>query len=130
MPRPRNVARSCIALSALLATGAMAGAPLLSAASAPGSKANPVKAKAASGTKGYLPNTLTVAPGQKVWFTSVDHLPHTATSYKESKGKPVFSNAPSAGTFSIKAPKKAGTYRYFCLVHPYQKGTLVVRAKG
>jgi plastocyanin len=127
MSRPRTLARTCLAASVVLAAGAVAGAPLLSAAGAPGSAANPVKAKAASGRKGYLPNTLVVKPGRKVWFVSVDHLPHTATSVKRVKGKPVFDNSPSAGTFSIRAPRTVGTYRYFCLVHPYQKGVLVVR---
>ena len=126
MTRPRTVARTCLAASIVLAAGAAAGAPLLSAAGAPGTAANPVKAKAAA-RNGYVPVRLVVRPRQKVWFVSVDRLPHTATAYKRVKGKPVFDNAPSAGTFTIRAPKAAGTYRYFCLVHPYQKGVLEVR---
>lgn len=121
----RTLARSCVALT-LLAAGAAAGAGALSGAAAPGTAANPVKAKAAA-VNGYLPVRLVVRPRQKVWFVSIDHLPHTATSYRRLRGKPVFDNAPSAGTFAIRAPRAAGTYRYFCLVHPYQKGVLVVR---
>lgn len=127
MTRSRTMTRACLAASAVLAAGAAAGAPLLSAAGAPGSAANPVKAKAAGGRKGYAPNTLVVRPRQKVWFVSVDHLPHTATAVLRVKGTPVFDVAPNAGTFSITAPRKPGTYKYFCLVHPYQTGVLVVK---
>lgn len=148
MSQSRKVSRSCAALTLVLA-GAALGAATLSGsdasasasgasvfggpddarAAAPGSAANPVKAKAAA-RGGYVPARLVVRPRQTVWFTSVDRLVHTATAYKRVRGKPVFDNPPSAGVFKIRAPKAAGTYRYFCLVHPYQKGLLVVRAAG
>ncbi len=96
-------------------------------AAAPGTRANPVKAKAAV-RDGYVPRRLVVAPRQTVWFVSVDRLVHTSTSYKVVRGKPVFDNLPSAGLYRIRAPRTAGTYPYYCLVHPYQRGVLVVRA--
>ena len=142
MTQSRTVVRSCVAL-ALVLSGAGQGLAALSGSdapagpsrpaaaeqdrAAPGTAANPVKAKAAV-KGGYVPTRLVVRPRQKVWFISVDRLVHTATAYKRVRGKPVFDNPPSAGVFTIRAPKAAGTYRYFCLVHPYQKGVLVVRA--
>ena len=142
MPQSRTVVRSCVALTLVLGGAAQGLAalsgpdapagPARSAAAeqgraAPGTAANPVKAKAAV-KDGYVPTRLVVRPRQKVWFISVDRLVHTATSYKRVRGKPVFDNLPSAGVFTIRAPKTPGTYKYFCLVHPYQKGVLVVRA--
>lgn len=142
MPQSRTVVRSCVALTLVLAgagqglaalsgSDAPAGPARTAAAeqgrAAPGTAANPVKAKAAV-KGGYVPTRLVVRPRQKVWFVSVDRLVHTATAYKRVRGKPLFDNPPSAGVFTIRAPKAAGTYPYFCLVHPYQKGVLVVRA--
>jgi plastocyanin len=142
MPQSRTLVSSCLALALVLA-GAGQGLAVLSDSDATagparpaaadqgrtapaGSAANPVRAKAAA-RGGYLPARLVVRPRQKVWFVSVDRLVHTATAYKRVAGKPVFDNPPSAGVFTIRAPKAAGTYPYFCLVHPYQKGVLVVR---
>jgi plastocyanin len=96
-------------------------------ASSAGTRTNPVKAKAAV-RLGYDPQTLVVPPGALVYFTSVDRLPHTATAYKAIGGRPAFaSGPPSAGTFTIRAPRVPGSYRYFCLVHPYQRGLLKVK---
>lgn len=144
MTPSRAVVRSLIALTVVPA-GAVQGMAALSGpepaahparsgtaiphAAAPGTAANPVKAKATV-KNGYVPMRLVVRPRQKVWFVSVDRLPHTATANKRVKGRPVFDNVPSAGTFTIRAPKAAGAYAYFCLVHPYQKGVLVVRRPG
>jgi plastocyanin len=144
MPQARTVARSCVALALSLAGAGQALAVLSGSGTpagqgrstateqgrpAPGTAANPVKAKDAA-KNGYVPTRLVVRPRQKVWFISVDRLVHTATAYKRVRGKPIFDNPPSAGVFTIRAPKAVGIYRYFCLVHPYQKGVLVVRARA
>ena len=114
---------SAAAVAAAIATAA---SPAL-ARTAPGTKANPVKAHA-SGSPGFVPVRLVVKPGAVVWFRSTDGAPHTATAVRKVRGKPIFtSGAPSTGRFRIVAPKKAGTYAFFCMVHTFMKGTLVVR---
>jgi plastocyanin len=107
-------------LAGALLAGPALGAPV-------GSKANPVKAKAAK-VLGFNPAKVTVKPGAIVYFKSVDRQFHNAQSRKMVGGKPVFTAPVSKGTFSIKAPKKPGIYPYFCVVHStLQKGTLIVR---
>jgi plastocyanin len=118
----RAIVPSLIAAS--LAGGLLA-AP---AAAAPvGSKANPIKAKAAK-VLGFNPAKVIVKPGALVYFRSVDRKFHNAQSRKLVRGKPVFTATVSSGVFSIRAPKTPGTYAYFCAVHSaIQKGTLIVR---
>jgi plastocyanin len=120
---PRAIVPSLVAAS--LAAGLLAG-PALGAPV--GSKANPIKAKAAK-AKGFNPPKVIVKPGALVWFKSVDGMFHNAQSVKTVNGKPVFTTTVSSGTFKIKAPKKPGTYPYFCIVHKGlgQKGVLVVK---
>ena len=122
MRHPRAIVPTLAAAS--LAVGLLAG-PALGAPV--GSKANPIKAKAVK--NGFNPNKVTVKPGAVVWFKSVDGMFHNAQSVKMVKGKPVFTATVSSGTFSIKAPKKPGTYPYYCVVHKGlgQKGVLVVK---
>ena len=113
-------AAAAAAAVAAVASPAMAKSPV-------GSRANPVKAQASS-SHGFVPKKLIVRPGAVVWFRSTDGAPHTATAVRNVRGKPLFTSGPSStGTFKIRAPKRKGTYAYFCLVHPFMKGTLVVK---
>jgi plastocyanin len=110
-----------VSLAGALLAGPALGAPV-------GSKANPIKAKAAK-VLGFTPARVTVKPGALVYFKSVDKMFHNAQSNKMVRGKPVFMSTVSQGTFFIKAPKAPGTYPYFCVVHKGlgQKGVLIVR---
>ena len=123
MRHPRAIVPSLVAasLAGALLAGPALGAPV-------GSKANPIKAKAAK-VRGFNPAKVIVRPGALVYFKSVDGQFHNAQSVKMVRGKPVFTNTVSNGTFFIKAPKKPGTYPYYCIVHKSvgQKGTLIVR---
>jgi plastocyanin len=113
-------------LAAVAAVAASVAAPAL-AGPAPGTRANPVKAHSSS-RPGFVPVKLVVKPGAVVWFRTTDGAPHTATAVRKVRGRPIFtSGAPSTGRFKIVAPKKAGTYAYFCVVHTFMKGTLIVR---
>jgi plastocyanin len=113
----------CLVAASL--SGGLLAAPALGAPI--GSKANPVKAKAAK-VKGFNPPVLIVKPGAVVWFRSVDHQFHNAQARKTVRGKPVFTAPVSNGTFSIRAPKAPGKYAYYCAVHSsIQHGTLIVR---
>jgi plastocyanin len=121
--QPRAIVPSLVAasLAGALLAGPALGAPV-------GSKANPIKAKAAK-VLGFNPARVTVKPGALVYFKSVDRLFHNAQSNKVVRGKPVFTTTVSKGIFFIKAPKTPGVYPYYCVVHKSlgQKGTLIVR---
>ena len=73
----------------------------------------------------YVPQKLTVAVGTKVTWTNADDVPHTATSMDDPQ---TFDSGPvdTDETFSFTFTK-AGTYSYYCKVHPHMKGTIVVQ---
>jgi plastocyanin len=73
----------------------------------------------------YAPATLTVAPGAKVTWINHDDVPHTVTS----STKPRLLESPTLDTddqFSF-VFEKAGTYDYFCAVHPKMTGRIIVK---
>lgn len=71
----------------------------------------------------YGPASLTVPVGTTVKFTNQDSTPHTATS-KDPGG---FESGPidTGKTGTIKL-EEAGTFTYFCVFHPFMKGTITV----
>src|SRR5437867_12632451 len=71
----------------------------------------------------YGPSMLTVPVGTTVTWVNHDEEPHTVTS-----GTGAFSSAGLVNddTF-VQTFTKPGTYQYFCSIHPYMKGTLVVK---
>lgn len=72
----------------------------------------------------YVPASLTVTAGESVTFKNEDDDAHTVTAIDgafDSKG--LDTNAAWRYTFS-----RPGTYRYFCELHPFMKGTIVVKA--
>ena len=108
------------------AAAALVAAPA-AAAARPGSRAAPIRSQAVP-DRGFLPARVVVAPGARVFFRNVDHLPHTATALTLLGGRPAFaSGKPTRGGFSIIAPRRPGTYDYICAVHGFMQGTLVVR---
>src|ERR1700723_1555250 len=73
----------------------------------------------------FSPATLTVAAGTTVTWTNRDDIPHTVVSTddpKVFKSKVLDTDEKFTFTFS-----KAGTYPYFCSVHPKMTGTVVVK---
>lgn len=78
---------------------------------------------------GFAPKTLTVAAGTRVVWRNRTSQPHTVTA---SGDRPYFSSgvkrliaAGHSWSFTFKKP---GRYPYYCIVHPFMKGTIVVRA--
>ena len=71
----------------------------------------------------YAPSMLTVPVGTTVTWVNRDEEPHTVTSATGA-----FSSAGLVNddTF-VQTFTKPGTYQYFCAIHPYMKGTLVVK---
>ncbi len=73
----------------------------------------------------FEPPTLTVAVGTVVTWTNHDPQPHTATSRTVG----VFDTGPLAQNQSESVVlNEAGTYNYFCAIHPDMEGTITVTA--
>ncbi len=71
----------------------------------------------------FGPTTLTVPVGTTVTWTNHDDIPHTVVSIDEAfKSKVLDTDENFSFTFS-----KAGTYPYFCSIHPKMTGKLVVQ---
>ncbi len=79
-------------------------------------------------TECYTPSTVTIAAGGTVTFSNTDTAPHTSTSGSAADGPDgvfdtslIMANASYSVTLS-----DAGTYTYFCMVHPWMEGTIIV----
>ena len=72
----------------------------------------------------YEPASITVTRGTTVVFTNRDSTPHTATS-KESGG--FESGSIDTGETGKITLEKTGTFAYYCVFHPFMKGTIVVK---
>ena len=74
----------------------------------------------------FSPDSLTVAPGTVVTVKNEDSVTHTLTDKTDQK---LFNTGPVGPdqTKTFKAPAKAGSYAFFCTIHQYMTGTLVVR---
>jgi plastocyanin len=71
----------------------------------------------------YKPVSITVPKGTTVTFTNRDSTAHTATS----KEAGVFESGPiETGKSGKITLAKSGTFAYYCLFHPFMKGTIVV----
>ena len=71
----------------------------------------------------FGPTTLTVAAGATVTWTNRDDIPHTVVSTDGVfKSTVLDTDEKFSYTFA-----KAGTYPYFCSVHPKMTGTIVVQ---
>jgi plastocyanin len=69
------------------------------------------------------PKTVTVAPGTTVRWTNADDIPHTIVSDDHVfKSKVMDTGDQFAYTFAT-----AGTFNYFCSIHPHMTGTIVVK---
>ncbi len=72
----------------------------------------------------FSPATITIHVGDTVTWTNTGHQPHTATADNGSFNTGILRHGQSGShTFTT-----TGTFTYFCQVHPYMKGTIVVLA--
>lgn len=72
----------------------------------------------------FSPATITIHAGDTVTWTNTGKQPHTATATNNSWDTGVLRPGQS-GSHTFSTP---GTYSYYCIVHPYMKGTVVVLA--
>jgi amicyanin len=71
----------------------------------------------------FEPQTLTVTVGTKVTWTNRNDIPHTSVSTEGVwKSKVMDTDETFSYTFT-----KAGTYPYFCTIHPKMTGKVVVQ---
>jgi amicyanin len=71
----------------------------------------------------FGPEALTIAAGTTVTWTNRDDIPHTVVSTDGVfKSKVIDTDEKFSYTFS-----KAGTYEYYCTIHPKMTGKVVVQ---
>jgi plastocyanin len=96
-------------------------------------KSTSASAKPASGASGnavaisgfkFAPASLTVKSGAKVVVTNDDSTAHTATADDGNSFDTGTLDSGSSQTISLSKP---GSYAYHCSIHPFMKGTIVVR---
>ncbi len=78
----------------------------------------------------WIPNTATVDVGGVVIFSNTDNAAHTFTAGNPSDGpSDVFETSLLiAGNSYEWTPDTAGEFPYFCMVHPWMQGLLIVEA--
>ncbi len=71
----------------------------------------------------FSPQTITIAPGTTVVWTNRDDIPHTVVSDdKVFKSKVLDTDEKFSFTFD-----KAGSFPYFCSIHPKMTGKVIVQ---
>lgn len=71
----------------------------------------------------FSPQQLTIAAGTKVVWVNNDDVPHTVVgTHQEFRSKALDTGDRFSFTFT-----KAGTFDYFCSVHPMMTGKIVVQ---
>jgi plastocyanin len=112
----------------MLLLGSLGAAALFAAAPwAPSAGAGPQTAAAVQiDNFHYTPPTLVVAPGTTVTWKNDDDSPH---SVREKDGKFKSAALDTDDTFS-QTFATPGEYEYFCSIHPYMTGKIVVRPGG
>ena len=124
-------AEKAAAAAAEKAAAAAAEKAAAAAAKAPmEATVEPVEGSGAPGCEPecYTPTTVTISAGGSVIFSNTDTAPHTATSGSAVDGPDgifdtslIMVNASYSVTLS-----DVGTYTYFCMVHPWMEGTVIV----
>ncbi len=93
---------------------------------------NILEGSAIQGNPDYDPDQLTAAAGSDVTVTNQDTVPHTVTSGTgptDTNSAQSFDtgliNGGESATLSL-SQVSAGQYDYYCMVHPYMTGSIVV----
>ena len=80
----------------------------------------------------FIPSTVTIDVGGVVTWSNDDTAAHTVTSGSAAAGPDATfdSSLFMAGTTFEHTFAEAGEYPYFCMVHPWMVGTVIVQAEG
>src|ERR1700686_4171563 len=115
----RNVWVAGLAMPVVIALLLLVGSPNATAADQPAAASTEVKIDNFS----FGPQTVTVPVGATVVWTNSDDIPHTAVSTEGLfKSKVMDTDEKFSYTFT-----KAGTYPYYCTIHPKMTGKVVVQ---
>jgi len=71
----------------------------------------------------FQPARLVVSAGTRIIWTNTDSDPHTVDGTKGLWS----SDALDTGNQFARVFKKVGTFSYYCSIHPYMHGTIVVK---
>jgi plastocyanin len=120
MKGKKKVIVSITAVLALIAVSAQAGRNAKAAGQNESGSGSEVKIDNFT----FAPGTVTVTAGTTVHWVNRDDIPHTVVSDDKStfKSKPLDTDQEFSYTFS-----KAGTYSYFCSIHPKMTAKVVVQ---
>ena len=80
----------------------------------------------------FIPSTVVITAGGTVTWENTDNAAHTATSGSPSDGPDgVWDSSLMMvnGSYSVTLDDE-GTYPYFCMVHPWMSGTVIVEAEA
>jgi plastocyanin len=87
---------------------------------------------ATQGSPDYKPDKLTIKKGNTILVDNLDLMPHTVTNGKDASdatsGKLFDTSIINGGEFKVveTANVDAGEHPFYCTVHPYMTGTLIV----
>ncbi|MGH7187976.1 MAG: cupredoxin domain-containing protein [Acetobacteraceae bacterium] len=73
----------------------------------------------------FMPAMITIHPGDKVTWINKDSDPHSV--FSDDRGKTFRSDVLDTGDSFSLAFAHPGTFGYYCSVHPYMQGTIVVK---
>jgi plastocyanin len=97
----------------------LAGSPIVTANDQP----SPTNAGVKIDNFSFGPQSITVPVGTTVTWTNADDIPHTSVSTEGVfKSKVMDTDEKFSYTFT-----KAGTYPYYCTIHPKMTGKVVVQ---
>jgi plastocyanin len=118
--RSTSVSIASLASTVVIATALLlAGSPAVKANDQPSATSAEVKIDNFS----FGPQTITVSVGTTVTWTNRDDIPHTSVSTEGVfKSKVMDTDDRFSYTFT-----KAGTYPYYCSIHPKMTGQVVVK---
>ena len=80
----------------------------------------------------FIPSTVVITAGGTVTWENTDNAAHTATSGSPSDGPDGAWDSSLMmvnGSYSVTLDDE-GTYPYFCMVHPWMQGTVIVEAEA
>jgi len=80
----------------------------------------------------FIPSTVVITAGGTVTWENTDNAAHTATSGSPSDGPDGVWDSQLMmvnGSYSVTLDDE-GTYPYFCMVHPWMQGTVIVEAEA
>ncbi len=120
---PFRAARRSIAVALVVGVAVVSSACSSSTGASTKSASSSTKSTITIHNFAYSPDRVTVAPGATVTVANHDQSIHTVTS---TTGKFNTNYIPAGHTVTFTAPKAPGSYPFFCMIHQYMTGTLVV----